>query len=185
MKLVVTEIPEEGLNLTISGDGRWLRTFFSPREKEETVRVRDSFSVEVRISRVDEVIRVAGCAKIPVELRCVRCNEWFISEVDVEVKSEFHPLSEWVARGKEEIELKASEMEMEFYSSRVIDIDEVVAESIFLSLPSYPVCTDDCKGLCARCGANLNKGKCQCSADQPVDDWKKALEDLRSKLKIK
>ncbi|MGH7583116.1 MAG: YceD family protein [Gemmatimonadales bacterium] len=46
----------------------------------------------------------------------------------------------------------------------VIDVTPVVREEIALSASPFPLCRTDCKGLCARCGADLNAGPCRCAA---------------------
>ncbi|MBN1302023.1 MAG: DUF177 domain-containing protein [Melioribacteraceae bacterium] len=52
-----------------------------------------------------------------------------------------------------------------------IDLTEDVVEYTKLSLPMKILCSEDCKGLCARCGANLNEEECKCSDDQVSDVW--------------
>ncbi|MBQ7638562.1 MAG: DUF177 domain-containing protein [Clostridia bacterium] len=43
-----------------------------------------------------------------------------------------------------------------------LDLDELVSEDIFLAMPSRYLCSEDCKGLCSICGANLNREACSC-----------------------
>ena len=43
-----------------------------------------------------------------------------------------------------------------------LDVDELVTEDILLDLPSKFLCSPDCKGLCPRCGKDLNEGDCGC-----------------------
>ncbi len=45
---------------------------------------------------------------------------------------------------------------------RGIELDDVIREEILLSFPAKILCSDSCKGLCARCGADLNKERCRC-----------------------
>lgn len=47
----------------------------------------------------------------------------------------------------------------------VLDLDELIEEEVQLFLPSKMLCSDDCKGLCTKCGKNLNLGKCDCKSD--------------------
>lgn len=47
------------------------------------------------------------------------------------------------------------------------ELDPLVREDIFLTLPSKILCKEDCKGVCQFCGANLNEGQCSCK--KPVD----------------
>ncbi|MDR4495248.1 MAG: DUF177 domain-containing protein [Nitrospirales bacterium] len=49
-----------------------------------------------------------------------------------------------------------------------IDLLPVIREHIILSTPLRALCADECQGLCQRCGANLNTGKCSCPVPMPV-----------------
>ncbi len=60
--------------------------------------------------------------------------------------------------------------------NRVLDLKEIVNEEVSLSLPTKILCKEDCKGLCAQCGANLNVNKCDCKKD--VDPRLEALLQL-------
>jgi DUF177 domain-containing protein len=45
----------------------------------------------------------------------------------------------------------------------VVDVTPAVREELALRVPAYPLCRSDCKGLCPRCGADLNAGPCHCA----------------------
>jgi uncharacterized protein len=45
-----------------------------------------------------------------------------------------------------------------------IDLGQLMKEQFYLALPMKPLCRDECRGLCALCGANLNRGTCGCVA---------------------
>lgn len=49
--------------------------------------------------------------------------------------------------------------------SYMFNLDEIVIEDFFLSLPSKFLCSEDCKGLCFKCGKNLNEGPCECKKE--------------------
>ena len=59
-----------------------------------------------------------------------------------------------------------------------IDLEPLAREAVVLELPEAPLCEEDCRGLCAQCGADLNEAACPCEA--PVDPRWAALDDLRS-----
>jgi uncharacterized protein len=46
--------------------------------------------------------------------------------------------------------------------TQVLDLTEPLREEVFLAVPHFVECRPDCKGLCPRCGANLNDGPCNC-----------------------
>lgn len=45
------------------------------------------------------------------------------------------------------------------------DLTDIVRTVFILNMDSKLLCRDDCKGLCCRCGANLNLGSCQCEKE--------------------
>lgn len=57
-----------------------------------------------------------------------------------------------------------------------LDVDELILTDILLSLPMKFLCSEDCKGLCDRCGKNLNDGPCGCQ--KPIDPRLEALKQL-------
>ena len=59
----------------------------------------------------------------------------------------------------------------------ILDLRDAVREELVLAAPAFALCRDDCAGLCARCGKDLNTGPCECSP-QPDPRWA-ALEALR------
>ena len=58
-----------------------------------------------------------------------------------------------------------------------LDLTEEVREAIILALPGYPVCREDCKGLCMTCGSNLNETTCRCREAGRDNRWA-ALDTL-------
>ncbi|HIS64326.1 MAG TPA: DUF177 domain-containing protein [Candidatus Avoscillospira avistercoris] len=56
------------------------------------------------------------------------------------------------------------------------DLDDIMTTAFVLSMDSKLLCSEDCKGLCAKCGKNLNEGPCQCKPD--VDPRFAALQQL-------
>ena len=47
--------------------------------------------------------------------------------------------------------------------SKVLDLTDAAREELILALPRFVECRPDCRGLCPRCGANLNDGPCGCA----------------------
>lgn len=56
------------------------------------------------------------------------------------------------------------------------DLDDIMTTAFVLSMDTKLLCSEDCKGLCAKCGKNLNEGPCQCKPD--VDPRFAALQQL-------
>ena len=47
--------------------------------------------------------------------------------------------------------------------SRAVDVRAAVREELALVFPAFPLCREDCAGLCPTCGADLNAGRCACT----------------------
>lgn len=62
--------------------------------------------------------------------------------------------------------------------TQVVDLREAVREQWLLSVPRYAVCREDCKGLCPKCGTDLNLGACGCAPE--TDSRWNALQAGRS-----
>ena len=66
--------------------------------------------------------------------------------------------------------------------ARVIDLIPAVREELALAAPEFLLCREDCKGLCPRCGRDLNSGPCDCP---PVTDPRWAgLSGLKDKQSL-
>jgi uncharacterized protein len=51
---------------------------------------------------------------------------------------------------------------LSYYSTDEIDLAPLIAEQVILALPTRPLCSEDCRGLCEQCGINLNREACDC-----------------------
>ena len=67
-------------------------------------------------------------------------------------------------------------------SSKIIDIDDIVANNFLMNVEGKYLCSEDCKGLCQHCGADLNEGDCGCSQENIDPRWA-ALVDIMEKDK--
>ena len=106
-----------------------------------------------------------GTARSVLDLVCDRCGKAFSREKVVALDSLVaHELED--DENDEIILLEGSEL----------DMDEVVTTAFVLAMDTKNLCSDDCKGLCARCGADLNLGPCRCKPE--VDPRLAALAQL-------
>ena len=58
-----------------------------------------------------------------------------------------------------------------------LDLDELLYSEVIVSLPMKHLCKEDCKGICPKCGKNLNDGKCGCP-EKEIDPRLSALAEL-------
>lgn len=74
-----------------------------------------------------------------------------------------------------------------FYDGDELDCSKLVEELVVLNIPFSTLCSESCKGLCIKCGINLNNSKCNCLEERKLDksdkDTHKPFEKLKD-LKI-
>lgn len=58
-----------------------------------------------------------------------------------------------------------------------LDLDELVYSEAIVDLPMKHLCSEKCKGICSKCGKNLNDGKCECP-EKEIDPRLQILADL-------
>jgi uncharacterized protein len=78
--------------------------------------------------------------------------------------------------------ISTAETEIGYYQNGGLALEDVLREQVLLSLPVRTLCREDCKGLCPRCGQNLNSETCTCDTI-PVDPRWAVLSDLASRMK--
>ncbi|MEW6161923.1 MAG: DUF177 domain-containing protein [Nitrospirota bacterium] len=162
MKVLISEIPEEGLDL----------------ELQEMIKSDASLSpirAQLRIKKVGTEVAVSGKILADVELQCSRCLKDFRSMLTIPVDVLYRPVEN--LRGEDKHELKVDELDMSFYSGDELDLLDLIKEQIMLNLSMKPLCSDLCRGICLRCGADLNVGKCGCS-EREIDSRLEALKKL-------
>lgn len=109
-----------------------------------------------------------GTASSLLELTCDRCGKPFSREKTV-------VLDNLVAQELEDEEND----DILLLDGTELDLDETVTTAFILAMDTKNLCSDDCKGLCAKCGADLNLGPCGCGPD--VDPRLAALAQLLDK----
>ena len=102
--------------------------------------------LDLRLESVVEGVLVTGTAVVQLAGECVRCLDPIADELEIDVQELFvYPES---AATSEEASRLAGEL---------ADLEPLLRDGIVLDLPFQPWCSPDCAGLCAACGANLNR----------------------------
>jgi uncharacterized protein len=140
----------------------------------EQVEIVSPIAIHLDLYRSGDSIRCRGRFDLRIKIVCSRCLE--AGEQAVGGSFEL-----FAARREgsvsEEDRHSLEDGGMIFHDGMVLDLNEEIRQTVLLELPWNPVCADDCRGLCARCGKNLNRGPCACKT-RPVDSRWAALEDL-------
>lgn len=124
-----------------------------------------------------DCVRVAGTLEAALAITCSRCAASFPLHLAKKFSLEYWPDPRTEHDG-DEFELKYADLEVGFYRDDVLDLSAVVSEQIVLELPMKPMCRENCRGLCDRCGADLNLGDCGCDRSR-VDPRLAVLASLK------
>jgi len=134
----------------------------------------------LRALKVDEIVEVEGYLHASFKLTCSRCLGALVQELDTDFAVTFAPDGAFAASQEDEdgVELSADELGLSLYEGDEIDLRETIYEQIVLALPSKQLCSEECKGLCPNCGADLNHGTCQCDPE-PFNSKFSALKHFK------
>lgn len=160
LKINVSKIPEGGMDIRFEREGSWFRGYLP--EAAPTDWVPDRIDVACSVSRMKENVFIEGTAATTVEAPCGRCLEMTRQPVNASFRYTFTPPPD---QSKEEWELTAEDLDFAYYEEDIIDLDALVFEQVMLHMPIKPLCAESCKGLCPRCGIDLNKATCRCQAE--------------------
>ena len=123
----------------------------------------------------DKKLLLTGNAEVTLQMPCDRCLE----PVDIPFKLEF---DEELDMSKTESERTEDLDEQPYVSGYNLDVDRLLSNELLLNLPMKVLCREDCKGICNRCGANLNHTECSCDRSSP-DTRMSVIQDLFQKFK--
>jgi DUF177 domain-containing protein len=121
-------------------------------------------------------IRLVGELATSIEANCARCLEPVHQAVQKDFDLLYRPQGS--DAGREELSVTQAEAEIGYYQGEGLLLEDVLREQVLLAVPIRIVCSDECKGLCPRCGRNLNTETCDC-AEAVVDPRWEALRKLR------
>jgi uncharacterized protein len=147
-----------------------------PKEGDDAVRV-DHVRLTGELQKDGDGFAFSGDIATHATLGCGRCLEPYGLPLDMHFDLLYTSRPEARdRRGECRVDVD-SFTEVQFDGAR-IDLDALLAEQIYLALPLKPLCRDGCRGLCSRCGANLNSAECGCTAATEPDPRLTALKRL-------
>jgi uncharacterized protein len=136
--------------------------------------------VEFTLVHRELELHLRGSVDTAFRYQCSRCLKDCSQPIFARFELDYIPNPK-DTKPEEEISLKYADMVIGHYDGIRFDVDLMVLEQIELSLPMKFICSEECKGLCQHCGANLNEGTCNCSEQLP-DSRLAALLEFRKKL---
>jgi uncharacterized protein len=142
--------------------------------KDTGFRAARPSTLHASLRKVSGGVLVDGSFTVHVAAPCKRCL--LDVTLDVPVSFSLNLVPESLVRGEDPEDegaedrgqgetggsFELEDADEEVFNGKTIDLDPIVREQVLLALPMNAVCREDCKGLCAQCGQNLNEKQCGC-----------------------
>ncbi|HEY3452204.1 MAG TPA: DUF177 domain-containing protein [Myxococcales bacterium] len=191
MIVLLEEIREGGLSVDRELTQEFLEGVLNPDGEATGFKAQGPARLKAQFERVGDKLLLEGDATVGVLGPCRRC----LADVAVQVPVHFE-LNLVAKPKKDEDEDEETEAEQEAhegentsgsdtadeetFEGRQIDLGAIAREQILLALPMDLLCKDECKGLCAVCGQDLNVKECGCQRKVADPRWA-ALKDIKLK----
>lgn len=153
-----------------------------PLDRIDEYEVSGPVQGQVKLTRTNRGVYVDARLGATVKLVCGRCLEEADESVQVRIREEYLPTVD-VSTGLPVAE-RPDEEAGTIDEHHILSLDDAFRQYTLLELPMRPLCRPDCKGLCPRCGKNLNEGPCDClpePASEGLEPLAKLLRDLETR----
>ena len=133
-----------------------------------------NYNTNVVLNKFDDQIILEASTTAGANFICDRCGREFMQFVRSKYKMIY--LLRSIEDAEEEINITYLSPD-----THIINLSNDVRDYMILSIPMKRLCKEDCKGLCVKCGSDLNEKQCECE-DSEIDDRWKVLTELKNKL---
>lgn len=111
-------------------------------------------AVEGEVRNTAELLELSLAARTTLDAVCDRCGKEFSRDKEVGYRC---MLAEELQNGESD--------EIVLLEDGKVDAGDLARTAFILGMDSKTLCSEDCKGLCPRCGADLNFGPCSCQKE--------------------
>ncbi len=145
-----------------------MEAFSSPDGDYDWIR-KEPVTLHI-VNTGDQKLKITGKLCLSLSIPCSRCLEPVEVPFDLDIEEEVD------CRMTEEQRRENLE-EQPFIDGYDLDIDSFVCNELLLNQPMKVLCQENCKGLCSKCGANLNLRPCTCDRVS-LDPRMAAIQDI-------
>jgi uncharacterized protein len=144
----------------------------------EEVKFIHPISGWVKCFRQNAQVYVTAQLSTEIEVECSRCLEIFETTLKFRFEMQYRPTSDPEQEG-----CLDEDLGIRYYTGEYINIAEDIYQAVMVEIPLWPICSEDCKGLCQQCGHNLNWGNCSCHQFERKSPQFAVLEELLKQTK--
>ena len=183
MKLIVEKLSAAPSEHSFEVPAGWWEQRIGSRSGEDLRTDPMTFDIEARLQGED--VDLSGSLRGGLEAQCGRCLERYRQAIAdtfrlvLEPKGDRTPADPETARALARDGVALGDgFETGYFTGPEIRLETFLAEVVSLAIPIQPLCREDCAGLCARCGCDLNQTSCDCEELKPESPFA-ALAALR------
>lgn len=174
LRPLLADITADGLSLVGEVTGEELGL------TEDDAVVLGPLAVSLDLTNIEGLVAVTGVLEGTIVRECVRCLKEYEDPLAFSVRAAFvpepkssprHPKRSDPRKARAEVVEAEPEEEPDDqyqYQGNQLELAPMLREHVILSAPMQPLCNNDCLGLCAQCGKNLNERPCHCAAESPI-----------------
>jgi uncharacterized protein len=170
VQLPVFEVSEEPIEIEKTLEVNWLESFLGGEQQTDFFASSPQI-FRGRIQRVGMDVILQANFLMQLEAECSRCLKNFQFDLPIDFQLTLRPRPQHQDPLPNEQELTSEDLDQDFYDNELIDLGTIVREQILLALPMFPRCAEECRGLCATCGQDLNQGACDCDRTDVDPRW--------------
>ena len=178
MEIPLKDIPDQGLDIAYEEDPRLLDLV------DKNVGFEEKIAIHGRLSKAGETVSLSGWLTTRLILPCSRCAKDFTFPLYQELATQFLPFAE-ASTEKPSEGLQDGDIEeddLHFYRGQSVVLDDFIREEVILAIPMRPLCDPNCKGLCLRCGQDLNVTACGCPQEESASSMDPTVKNNRKKM---
>ncbi len=181
MKPIVVSIDErlEGAGSVLSQAGHIDEPSYELGGRE--FKLPGGIDYDLVLTNAGEGVLASGMVRAHVVGTCDRCLE----DAEFDIASEVDEYFLYEAPSEEELSDDEDEVDFSLVGDdNTIDLAAPIMAAIVMETPFVVLCSEDCKGLCPTCGANLNEGDCGCAAKRAEQAAKEGPFAALANLKL-
>lgn len=133
----------------------------------------EPLKIDVKAFKIRGLYEVEGNFETKIRIECSRCLKKF----DTALRSDFQLTYTKEVPGlmdvlnAEEIELRLEEIGLLYFRGEEINLQQGIQEQVVMAFPLQSLCAEDCKGLCPKCGSDLNQKDCGCKREPSTNKF--------------
>jgi len=184
MKLIVDRVQESPAAWDFEAEPAWWAKVRAA--VPEVAGVDPSlFRIEMQVYRSGSELFLSGTLHGALELECSRCLARYRAALREPFRLVLEPAGDRVPAEPESAAALErdglcllDELETGWFRGKEIELGAWFIELVLLAVPVQPLCREDCRGLCPRCGIDRNRENCHCEAETRVSPFA-VLRSLR------